>query len=385
MKNVWHKRLQLLTGWITLFIIGTDLFVVSPLLPSIAEQYQITPSKAGWMVTAFSLMYALGAPWFGAFSDKWGRRKMITYGLIGFMIANVITGLAPTFSVLLGSRILAGLAASMVTSSVFAVTGDSAPSGKGGRWLAIVTSGFLTALWTGAPIGTVSAQIFGWQYIFYTLAIAAIALAILNVRVWPSQKSDLQKKPAVPKMGELGRILLDVAVTMFWAGAVYGLYTFLGTGLKSVNDFSSDLVAASLIVYGIGAIAGSLSGGRLADLWNIQAVSLFSLIALAVALALIGVLFSTWLWIWPLLAVWSFAGYVSFSSYQARLAQKYPDRLGTAMAWNQTAMYAGITLGSVFGGWIIKIWSFQALPLLCGAFALLGALWYLVRMKWADN
>jgi len=82
------------------------------------------------------------------------------------------------------------------------------------------------------------------------------------------------------------------------------------------------VVAASLVVYGIGAIAGSLSGGRFADLWNANAVSIASLAFLAVVLALMGWLFSSQLWIWPLLAVWSFSGYVAFSSYQARLAKR---------------------------------------------------------------
>ncbi|HLR63536.1 MAG TPA: MFS transporter [Lentibacillus sp.] len=384
MERSWTQRVQLLTAWITLFLMGTDLFVVSPLLPSIANQFKVEASTAGWMVTVFSLMYAFGAPWFGALSDKWGRRRMIMIGLTGFMAANAVTGLASTFLILLGSRILAGLSASMVAASVFAITGDTAPQGKSGRWLAIVTTGFLTALWTGAPIGTITGQIFGWRVIFIALAVVAILLAILNARIWPSQSAS-RAKSALPEMGRLGQILLDVAVTMFWAGGVYGLYTYLGTGLKSVNDFSSGLVAVALVVYGIGAIAGSLSGGKLADVWNVRAVPTLALVMLALALAALGLLFSNMVWLWPLLAIMAFAGYVSFSSFQARLAIRFPDRLGTAMAWNQTAMYAGITLGSVFGSWFISIGSFTAWPILCGVFVLLGAVWLLIRIKVAQT
>ncbi|MEN1969458.1 MFS transporter [Lentibacillus sp. N15] len=377
MSRLLVQRLQLFTSWITLFIIGTDLFVVSPLLPLIAEQFGVTPSKAGWMVTTFSLMYALGAPGFGILSDRLGRRKLIVGGLVGFMIANILTGTASTFNILIGSRVLAGISASAITSSVFAVTGDSAPEGKSGRWLAIVTTGFLTALWLGAPIGTVAGKFLGWNYVFIVLGIAAVILLVFNYRMW-STKETAQQKSETNR--ELKRILLNVAVTMFWAWSVYGLYTYLGTGLQSVQHLSSILIAVALIVYGIGAISGSLLGGRFADVWTGGSVSTTSLVALGIVLLLLGWLFSTWL-LWILLAFWAFSGYVAFSSYQARLAKEFPDNLGSAMAWNQTAMYAGITLGSIFGGWIINHWPYTLLPIISGGFAFVAAIWCYRCMK----
>lgn len=380
MKTSVLQGLQLFTGWVTLFVIGTDLFVVSPLLPSIADQFDVTSSQAGWMVTAFSLMYALGAPGFGTLSDRWGRRKLIMSGLIGFTIANILTGIAPTFSILIGSRILAGISAAAITSSVFAVTGDAAPEGKSGQWLAIVTSGFLTALWSGAPIGTVTGKLFGWSLVFIVLSILAAIMLVLNYRVWSTAKKPSQQSPG--RSGRsLRRILLYVAVTMFWAWSVYGLYTYLGIGLESINHFSSGLVAIALVVYGVGGISGSLLGGRFADKWTGGTVSTTSLVILGVVLLFIGWLFSTWYWLWLLLPLWGFFGYVAFSSYQARLAQEFPNNLGAAMAWNQAAMYAGITLGSVLGGWVIQNWVFIMLPVVSAVFAFVSGLWCYVSMK----
>ncbi|MGY0693940.1 MFS transporter [Virgibacillus sp. FSP13] len=377
-SKYWLQRIQLATGWITLFMVGTDLFVISPLLPSIANEFQINSSKAGWMVTAFSLMYAVSAPWFGSLSDKWGRRRMIVTGLIGFTVANLFTGIASSFLLLLASRILAGLSASMVSSSVFAVTGDSAPEGKRGRWLSIATSGFLTALWSGTPIGTIGSQFLGWRFIFFALAFIAICLALLNGRVWSDQPRR-EADRTVKEKGKFSDILLDVTVTMFWAGAVYGVYTYIGTGFETVQGLSPVFVAIALVVYGIGAIAGSLSGGRIADAWEASIISTISLLALAILLVLFGVYFSTEFWMWPLLAMWPFAGYVAFSAYQAHLANRFPKRLGIAMAWNQTAMYVGITLGSIAGSFVLHRWSFSLLPIVCGLIALLAAIWNYIR------
>ena len=52
-------------GWLTMFVVGTDLFVVSPLLPLIAIDYQFLSAAAGLSVTVFSLTYIICAPLLG--------------------------------------------------------------------------------------------------------------------------------------------------------------------------------------------------------------------------------------------------------------------------------------------------------------------------------
>lgn len=51
-------KVGLSVGWITLFLMGIDLFVVSPLLPFISEAYNVSSAMTGWMVTVFAVTYA---------------------------------------------------------------------------------------------------------------------------------------------------------------------------------------------------------------------------------------------------------------------------------------------------------------------------------------
>jgi DHA1 family purine base/nucleoside efflux pump-like MFS transporter len=108
-------KISLSVGWITLFLMGTDLFVVSPLLPFISEAYQVSTSSTGWMVTVFAGTYAISAPFFGWLSDKKGRTLFITFGLLLFAISNILTAFAPSFLWLIISRILAGLSVASIT------------------------------------------------------------------------------------------------------------------------------------------------------------------------------------------------------------------------------------------------------------------------------
>nr|WP_298469956.1 MFS transporter [uncultured Psychrobacillus sp.] len=63
-------KVGLSVGWITLFLMGIDLFVVSPLLPFISEAYNVSSAMTGWMVTVFAVTYAFSAPFFGWFQIK---------------------------------------------------------------------------------------------------------------------------------------------------------------------------------------------------------------------------------------------------------------------------------------------------------------------------
>lgn len=380
MENRIH-RLRIGIAWFTLFVVGTDLFVVSPLLPDLSRQFLIGSGMAGWVVSVFSMMYALGAPFFGEISDRVGKRKTIFIGLLGFAAGNALTSLATSFPLLLGGRVLTGLSAAAITPSVYAVTGDVAARERRGASLAIVTSGLLTALWAGAPIGTLINQSAGWRTVFAGLAASSLALAAFNRRVWPESKPAGSPVAKGAARGELQSVLFDVSVTAFWGAAVYGWYTYLGTGLRLYDHFSPGLVAVALVFYGVGATSGSLSGGRLADHWGAARVSTASLAGLAILLGMAALLFKTRAGLFPLLLLWAFVGYAFFPAFQSRLAERFSERRGMAMAWNNTALYAGITIGSLMGGWVITQWPFRALPLTSAGVALAGALLSLIRTR----
>ena len=56
---------QLAIAWLTMFVVGSDLFVVSPLLPLISADYAVPASAAGLSVTVFAVTYMLSAPALG--------------------------------------------------------------------------------------------------------------------------------------------------------------------------------------------------------------------------------------------------------------------------------------------------------------------------------
>ncbi|WP_209121138.1 MFS transporter [Alkalihalobacillus sp. BA299] len=363
-------RASLIVGWITLFLMGTDLFVVSPLLPFISEAYNVSSAMTGWMVTVFAVTYAIAAPFFGWASDKKGRGIFITFGLILFTFSNALTAFSPSFAWLIISRILAGLSVAAITPLIYAIIGDIAPSNRRGTWLSIVVSGHLTALWAGAPFGTLLELILGWRSVFVVMAIIGTILAVVNFKTWKSvPKSDLTRNRLE---GNLLRILGSVSVTTIWAISMYALYVYLGAALYSENRFSSSEIALAVTFYGIGAVLGSLISGQFTDRFGESKISKATLIFLTLILVCLGIFFSSGDWIYFFLFIWALVGYAGFTSYQARLAVEYPKERGIVMAWNNTALYIGITIGSMIGGYVISNWGYPFLPYVCSIAAIIS-------------
>ncbi len=170
-----------------------------------------------------------------------------------------------------------------------------------------------------------------------------------------------------------------VSTTTLWAFALYGVYTYLGVELRQHAHFGSvrfgsGLVAVGLAIYGAGALAGNLAGGSFADSRGAQTVVLSSLVALAIVLIMLGALSSLHLVLLVGLGLFSFCAYPCFSAHQKRLVTRFGSQPGALLAWNNTAMYLGILMGSAVGGRILASAGFPALTAAAVAVALAAAL-----------
>jgi predicted MFS family arabinose efflux permease len=344
-----------MVGWLTLFLIGTDLFVISPLLPRMASDLGVSPALAGLTVTVFALAYLVGGPALGALADRRGHARVLMAALLLFAAANLATGFSTSLAALLASRAVAGFAASGITPSVYALISAAAPAGRRATWLATVTSGLLLALITGAPAGSLLGSALGWHATFAVLAAAAVVMFLVT---WyttrrpagaagsePGQSQDAGPRPSV-----LAR-LRAVSVTSLWALAVYGVYTYLGTIIGSYLHAAAAIVAAALACYGVGALVGNLAGGRLTDWLGASRARLVALVGLTAALVVLAAaVHGGTAPVLPALALLGLAAYPFFTAQQARLALAFPAASGSILAWNNSAMYAGILTGSALGG-----------------------------------
>ena len=352
-------RIGLAVGWITLFVVGTDLFVVSPLLPLISADYAISPAQAGASVTIFAVTYMLSAPVLGHIADRIGRRRVLLCGLLAFAAANLMTALAGSFAWLLAARLVAGATAAGIAPSLYALVGSAAPVKRRATWLAVAVSGLLIALSLGAPIGALIGASFGWQAVFAALAVLSVGLAAANLRAWPRDKRTMPTAASYPSPLSATTLVQRLMPTVVWSTALYGMYTYLGTGLAA-SGYGTAEIARVIGFYGCGALAGTFAGGRLADRFGARFATGASLAGLGACFLALPVALHAGILVDLAFGLTSAVAQLFFPAQQAGLADDFPAQRATVLAWNNSALFLGISLGSVVGGQAIALGQFEA-------------------------
>ncbi|HEY0182967.1 MAG TPA: MFS transporter [Rhodopila sp.] len=350
---------RLACGWLTMFVVGTDLFIISPLLPSIAAEFGRSAAATGLSVTVFSLVYLMAAPLIGQVADRMGRRRTLTACLLVFAAANLATGLAPGFGWLLVTRIVAGAATAGVSPLIYAGVGEAAPPDRRATWMAIAVSGLLLALSAGTPAGTLIASVHGWRAPFLLLAALSLGLIAANRLIWPADAISGGKPVAALPALHPPATAMRLLPTVLWATALYGVYTYLGVWLTGAG-LASFQVARAIGSYGIGALVGTLLGGQLADRFGTHRTMLTSLAGLLACLLALGAGVGTGWAADAVLLVTSIFAQLFFPAQQASLARAFPQRRALILALNNSALFLGISLGSLIGGKAMGWAGFQA-------------------------
>jgi predicted MFS family arabinose efflux permease len=355
-----------------MYVVGSDLFIISPLLPYIAADLNLGSEKSGLLVSIFAIAYALASPLFAFVSDKYGRKQMIIFGLFIFSIANLFTAYSTNFISMFLSRLLAGISASAIGPSVYAITGSQAPVDKRGRWLSIAGFGLLSALWSSAPLGAFIVNVISWNKVFLVLGIASAVLIGFNYMVWP-WAAKISKKTIYHTQNVI-QTLIAVCPTVMWGASLYGLYTYLGFGLSVEIALPAKMSAICFASWGVAAVVGNYCGGWLADRSGAGKAATNSLAVMTLAMLILFLSLKHQYAIWMVLALLSFAAYPFYPAQQSRLTQASLEHSSTLIAWNSSALYLGITLGSALFGVIINHWTFSVLPLFAAAIGGFGAL-----------
>ncbi|MFE9560011.1 MFS transporter [Streptomyces sp. NPDC006487] len=355
-------------AWLTQFMVGTDLFVVAPLLPAIAESLGVSPASTGLLITAFAVAYVVASPFAGWLSDRWDRATVLVAALVLFSAANAATAVAPDFGLLLATRVVAGIAAAATGPTVYALVSTRARPQARAQVLAVVGSGLLTALWVGAPAGSLLGRHLGWQSAFVILAAGTFLLAFPHAFVWRARPV---VAPAAAPRGDVGTgagtAVSAVAVTGLWAFSVYGLYTFLAVALHA--DGRAGSVVWLLVVYGIGAVVGGQAGGRIADRAGAVRVTRTALALTAVLEVVVALVYPV---TWALacaLGLFAVVAYAFFPAQQRHLVDMFPHRATAMLSWNNSALFVGLSVVGAAGGHILHALDYPALLYVCAAVA----------------
>ncbi|MER5514608.1 MFS transporter [Streptomyces sp. NPDC002763] len=366
--------LALLALAVGAFGLGTTEFVMMGLLPDVADDLHISIPTAGHLVSAYALGVVIGAPLLAALTARMPRRTVLISLMALFVAGNALSALAPTYDWLLAARFLSGLphGAFFGVGAVVA-TSLVAPERKA-RSVSLMFMGLTVANIAGVPVATLMGQHLGWRATFLGVsligvaAMAAVALLIRGADA-PAPVSGLR--------GELTAlrslpVWLALATTVVGFGALFSAYSYITPMLTDSAGYADSDVTLLLALFGVGATAGNLIGGRLAD--HAMRGTLFGGLASMVAVLLLFPVLMHAQWSAALaVTLLGVAAFITGSPLQLMVMERAAAGPSLASSANQAAFNLANAGGAWIGGVALAAGFGVTSPSLAGAaLAVLG-------------
>ncbi|MEM8591808.1 MAG: MFS transporter [Pseudomonadota bacterium] len=344
------------------FAVDMGAFVVIGMIEPVAEGLSVTPGTAGTLLTVYALAYALLSPLLVALTGRMGRRRVLAGGLSLFASAALLGALAPSFTVLAATRILAAAGAGVVTPVTAAIVAGLAPPAHRAKSLAAVLLGITLSQALGIPAGSWVAYTFGWRTALLVVVVLAAAVTLLVLARVPKglsfQASTLQDLAGVLRDG---RMMLAIAFTATFLAAIFLLYTYMAPLLSRSMGFGRDEISLILFTFGLGAVVGNFLGGALADRFGAGPTLVALTMTQVAALPLFSYLPVPWALLFGWTLLWSTICHSFGAAQQLRLVELAGTQAPVALALNASAIYLGSALGSGLGAATIALAGYSAL------------------------
>ena len=367
-----------LPGWLALLFVatlalGTDEFVISGILPSVAIDFGVSAGHAGLLVTAFALAFCLGSPIMAVAADRIDKKTVLVGGLVVFAVANGATAAVTAFWPAILLRVVAGVATGAVSPTAMAIAGTRAPTGSEGRYLAVATAGLTVALFTGVPVGTWVGQVWSWRGTFILIAVTAMLVAVLSARLTPRVPGN-DPTPLSTRLGparDWQVLSLVLAMLLCGAGGLT-FYSFLGTIIEGELGADPSSITWTLLLVGVVGVGAVFGGGFLTDSRGPRVGRLTIIGGHAIALLAIGIHLTLGggfgLRLLVLIGVWSLFAWALSPVMQASIIAVDPQRAMLAASLGISGLYGGAGIGAAVGGALIDNLGAASVPLTSSAF-----------------
>ncbi|MFA3776649.1 MFS transporter [Bacillus safensis] len=337
------------------FLIGTIEYIITGIIQMVADDLQVTTSAAGLLVTSLALSAAIGAPIVIALTINIDRRKILSWMLIIFTLSNIVTSVSHSFEMVLMTRVLQGISGGTAIVVAMAVATRLVEREKRGTAIGIILMGLSSSLVLGVPIGTFLSSMMGWKALFAAIGLITLIPLIVVYRRIPSMK---EQEPVTLGM-QLSilkdkRILLAVAVTLFYVGGYSTLFTYLTPFLQESANLSITEISVILLLAGICSFLGSSLGGIAADKKGPIFTIFSGIILQIIMLTLLAFVTGNLVVMVAVIMIWMIATWSTSPAQQLYLVTLVPKSPDIALSVNTSFIQFGFALGSGLGGIVLS-------------------------------
>ena len=350
MKALQTQQAALRTFSGAYFVFGTGSLAVIGLIDPIAHHLGVGRTALAQLVTVFAIAFAVLAPAVQMFGSRLPRRVLLAGGLAMFALGLIATALAPNYKWAVAARLVTALGAAGIGPVASALATSLVPIERQAAALATVFSGMTVATVLGVPLSAWLGHVMSWHWVFIGLGALALACAGAVLLV-VSDRSAGHPVRARDMTNVFGRPATRWAIgaTLAQMSAQFATYTLIGQYLHERTGAVPAALSVALLAFGIGGVVGNTLVGRFADRFEPHALIKSSLIALGAVFAVLAVLPRSVPLALVTITVWALTGTLFMVPQQKRLVALAPTQRGLLLAMNASALYVGMSLGTVVG------------------------------------
>lgn len=348
--------------WLALgtFAVGVEGFVIATLLPAIAADSGVTITQAGYLVFAYAIAYAVGAPVLSALTGRFDRRPLLAVVALVFAAGALLAAMSQGYVVLLVARLVIAASAGLYAATAQAAAVTLAPAERRARAVATVVAGTTMAVALGAPIGAFLSGFAGWRGTYFAIAAVGVLTA---AAIWVMLPSGIQgdRRGLGERLGVLsvpGLVPALLTILLYMTGP-FAAFIYLGPVTTRLMGLDAGLLPFVMLAYGLGAALGNPLGGQLSDRIGAQAtVTIAAVLNIGFLLLLGAIPLLPQATILPayfvFMVAWGVAGWMFVPGQVSRVVALSPSSAPLALSLNASFLYLGTALGALVGGLVLE-------------------------------
>ncbi|EST59836.1 MFS family transporter [Proteus hauseri ZMd44] len=359
------------------------MFMVLPVLTTYGLQLQhATESLIGLAIGIYGLTQAIFQIPFGIFSDKFGRKPMIVFGLIIFIIGSLIAALSDNIYGIIIGRALQGAGA--ISAAVMALLSDLTREQNRTKAMAFIGISFGITFALALVLGPILTHLFGLHGLFWGIALLAFGGIIITLFTVPNSEHSILNRESGFVRGSVKKVLFDAQLLKLNIG-IFSLHTLLmasfvalplvmsSAGLAKEKHWIVYLV--TMLIAFITVLPFIIYAEKKRKMKQVFLLCIFLLI-IAQAILIIS---DSSLW---LIIAGIQVFFIGFNIMEALLPSLISKEApagykGTAMGIYSTSQFLGVALGGILGGWLYQHYNAQTVFLGCLVIALI---WFFISL-----
>lgn len=341
------------------FGIITTEFGVIGILPSISREFGVSIDKAGWLLSGFALVIALTGPFTVLLTSKINRKTMMCLVLLTFILSNLLSAVAPNFTVLMIARLLPAFLHPVFWAVSTVAAARQVPPSEAPKAVSIVLGGLSVATVLGVPLTTYVADLFSWKISFLVSGlinlIAFLGLAFFVPSMPADEKTSYKSQLVIFRNGQLW---VNLVATLVMIAGMFASYSYLAAYLEKITQMSGAQISVMLLLFGGAGIVGNwLAGITLTKNPMLTfRVFLVSLIGIHILAFIFG---GAFLLMAGIITLWGFVHTAGFLIGNQRTTSEAPEAPELAASLMVSFGNGGVTVGTLLGGIVITNFGIQ--------------------------